>query len=293
MIASEPLSGDRLRAARGGTIDDAEIMGVALAVHRSALRFSLSDADDAIWCPRRCHRRGRSGRGGGRRSRHLPSGADRVLHSPERSFVRRYLISFALAIATGACFILATVCLVLASFFSVRHPGAAWDVFAFLARWLLGVGFLSLAIGVLVHVGPATHQLPWVSLGTTIATAWWVIVSVGFYFYLTGLASYGSVFGSLASVIVAIAYLYISTTACSASEPNSMRSSVPKPPAPSPASKSTRRSGPNPDLRGLRLGGDVPRLASDRSGADLGATNRLSILGLTAVVAAQFRGDGD
>ena len=43
--------------------------------------------------------------------------------STERSFVRRYLISFALAIATGACFILATVCLVLAPFFSVRHPG--------------------------------------------------------------------------------------------------------------------------------------------------------------------------
>jgi uncharacterized BrkB/YihY/UPF0761 family membrane protein len=36
---------------------------------------------------------------------------------------------------------------------------------------------------------------------------------MGFYFYLTGLASYGSVFGSLASVIVVIAYLYISTTA--------------------------------------------------------------------------------
>jgi membrane protein len=103
---------------------------------------------------------------------------------------------------------------VLAPFFSVRHPGAAWDVFAFLARWVLGVGFLSLAVGQLVRVAPATHQpLPWVSLGTTIVTAWWVIVSVGFYFYLTALASYDSVFGSLASVIVVIAYLYISTTA--------------------------------------------------------------------------------
>jgi hypothetical protein len=92
----------------------------------------------------------------------------------------------------------------------VRHPGAAWDVFAFLARWTLAVGFLGLAVGLLVHVAPATHQpLPWVSLGTTIVTVWWVIVSVGFYFYLTGLASYDSVFGSLASVIVVIAYLYI------------------------------------------------------------------------------------
>jgi membrane protein len=134
--------------------------------------------------------------------------------SSERPFVRRYLISFALAIAMGGCFILATLCLVLAPFFTVRHIGATWDVFAFLARWALAVGFLSLAVGLLVHVAPATLQpLPWVSLGTTIVTVWWVIVSVGFYFYLTGLASYGSVFGGLASVIVVMAYLYISTTA--------------------------------------------------------------------------------
>ena len=106
------------------------------------------------------------------------------------------------------------MCLALAPFFAVRHPGAAWDVFAFLARWVLTIGFLSLAVGLLVRVAPATPQpLPWVSLGTTIVTAWWVIVSVAFYFYLTALASYDSVFGSLASVIVVIAYLYISTTA--------------------------------------------------------------------------------
>ncbi|MDQ6804193.1 MAG: YihY/virulence factor BrkB family protein [Actinomycetota bacterium] len=132
----------------------------------------------------------------------------------ERPFLRRYLISFALAFVTGGCFILATLCLVLAPFFAVRHPGAAWNVFAFLTRWVLAVGFLSIAVGLLVHVAPATSQpLPWVSLGTAIVIVWWVIVSVGFYFYLTTLASYGSVFGSLASVIVVMAYLYISTTA--------------------------------------------------------------------------------
>jgi membrane protein len=134
--------------------------------------------------------------------------------SSERPLIRRYLISFALAMATGACFIAATLCLALAPFFAVRHPGAAWDVFAFLARWVLTIGFLSLAVGLLVHVAPATFQpLPWVSLGTAIVIVWWVIVSVCFYLYLTTVASYGSVFGSLASVIVVMAYLYISTTA--------------------------------------------------------------------------------
>jgi membrane protein len=132
----------------------------------------------------------------------------------ERPFLRRYVLSFALAIATGACFILAALSLALAPFFAVHHPGAAWDVLAFVVRWTLTVGFLSLAVGLLVHVAPATPQaLPWLSLGTMIVTACWVIVSVGFYFYLTGLASYGSVFGSMASVIVVMAYLYISTTA--------------------------------------------------------------------------------
>jgi uncharacterized BrkB/YihY/UPF0761 family membrane protein len=37
-------------------------------------------------------------------------------------------------------------------------------------------------------------------------------VSVVFYVYLTAIASYESAFGSLAAVIVVMAYLYISTT---------------------------------------------------------------------------------
>jgi hypothetical protein len=48
VIASEPISADRLRAALGDTTDDAEIMVVAPALHRSALRFWLSDSDEAI-----------------------------------------------------------------------------------------------------------------------------------------------------------------------------------------------------------------------------------------------------
>ncbi len=47
VIASEPISADRLRATLGDTTDDAEIMVVAPALHRSALRFWLSDSDEA------------------------------------------------------------------------------------------------------------------------------------------------------------------------------------------------------------------------------------------------------
>jgi membrane protein len=136
----------------------------------------------------------------------------RIYGAPdERLFVRRYLISFALAIAVGGCFILAALCLLLAPF-SARQTGVSWDVIVFLARWVLAAGFLLLAVGLLVRVAPATHQpLPWVSLGAAIVITLWVIVSLFFYFYLTSIASYESVFGSLASVIVVMAYLYTST----------------------------------------------------------------------------------
>jgi membrane protein len=133
--------------------------------------------------------------------------------SAERSFVRRYSISFVLSIEVGACFTLAGLCVLLAPFFSVGHPGAVWDVFAFLVRWALVVALLLLVVGLLVRHGPATPQtLPWVSLGATIVITSWTLVSLVFFLYLTELASYESVFGSLAAVIVAMAYLYVSTT---------------------------------------------------------------------------------
>ena len=132
--------------------------------------------------------------------------------APERPFVRRYLISFALAIAVGGCFIMATLCLALAPFFSVSNQGVPWDVFVFLARWALAGAFLLLDVGLLLRHAPTRHQpLPWVSLGAGIVIASWAIVSLAFYFYLTSIASYKSVFGSLAAVIVVMAYLYTST----------------------------------------------------------------------------------
>src|SRR5664279_1630642 len=47
VIASELISADRLRSALGEAADDAEIMGVAPGLHRSALPFWPSNADEA------------------------------------------------------------------------------------------------------------------------------------------------------------------------------------------------------------------------------------------------------
>jgi hypothetical protein len=50
VLTSEPVSAGQLRDALpgGGDLTDAEVMVVAPALHESALRFWLSDADEAI-----------------------------------------------------------------------------------------------------------------------------------------------------------------------------------------------------------------------------------------------------
>jgi hypothetical protein len=49
VVTSEPISGEHLRSALGPQeTEEAEVMVVAPALHTSALRFWLSDADEAI-----------------------------------------------------------------------------------------------------------------------------------------------------------------------------------------------------------------------------------------------------
>jgi membrane protein len=131
----------------------------------------------------------------------------------ERPFIRRYSISFVLSIEVGGCFVLVGLCLLFAPFFFTAHHGFVPVVAGWLIRWTLVIGLLLLIVVTLVRHAPARPQkMPWVSLGAGIVIGLWVLVSLGFYLYLTDLASYESVFGSLAAVIVAMAYLYMSTT---------------------------------------------------------------------------------
>ena len=134
--------------------------------------------------------------------------------SRERPFAKRYLISFALSIEVGVCFVLVATCLLFAPFFSVTHAGVPVRVLGFLLRWGLIIALLWAIVAILVRHAPAARQtVPWVTVGAGIVIGCWVLVSVVFSLYLTDIASYQSVFGSLASVIVALAYLYISATA--------------------------------------------------------------------------------
>jgi membrane protein len=138
----------------------------------------------------------------------------RIYAAPaERPTVRRYAISFILSIEVSVCFVSAILCLLFAPFVSNPHAGFLWGVLAIAVRWSLVIVLLFVIVALVVRHAPSRPQtVPWVSAGATIVIALWAIVSVVFYAYLVDIADYDSIFGSLASAIVAMAYVYLSAT---------------------------------------------------------------------------------
>lgn len=130
-----------------------------------------------------------------------------------RSFVRRFGTSFALSVGVGLCFILAGSCLLgLPELLGLGTSGLG-GVLAFVLRWGVAALILSLAVGLIVHYAPGTPQpVRWVSFGSGLVVGGWLLMTAGFALYVTSLADYGSIFGSLAVVILLLTYLYFSAT---------------------------------------------------------------------------------
>jgi membrane protein len=131
----------------------------------------------------------------------------------ERPWARRVAISLVLAIAVGGCLLLALLVLIVGH---ALHPdgGAGVAALVFFARWTLAGGLLLLAVGLLVRHAPAGHQpIGWVSFGSSLVVGFWLVMSIGFSAYLRAAPPYSSVFGSLALIVLLIAYLYLSSIA--------------------------------------------------------------------------------
>jgi membrane protein len=79
-----------------------------------------------------------------------------------------------------------------------------------LLGWLLGIVLLFVAVGAIVRLAPNNHRpLRWVSFGSVVVIAGWLGGSLLFRWYVASVASYGSIFGSLAVVMITFAYVYL------------------------------------------------------------------------------------
>ncbi len=124
----------------------------------------------------------------------------------DRSFGRRFGLSFLLGAAIEACLIGALLTLTLA-----KQLGGPFHPVVSMGRWLAAVLLLGLAAGLLFHFAPAERRSKgWVSLGSAFVVGSWVVASLGFRWYVTSIASFRSTFGTFVAVLVLTGYLYTS-----------------------------------------------------------------------------------
>jgi YihY family inner membrane protein len=86
----------------------------------------------------------------------------------------------------------------------------AWDI----AKWPVLLVIVSFLFALLYWASPNAKQgFRWVTPGGILAVVVWVAASVGFALYVANFGSYNKTYGSLASVIIFLVWLWLSNTA--------------------------------------------------------------------------------
>ena len=125
-----------------------------------------------------------------------------------RPFKRRLAVAVLLALCVGLCVIGAVLVLVVAP-----RAGGDLHVVLGLGRWLVALVLLAVAVGVLVRVAPAERvDARWASAGSLLVIAVWVVASLLFKLWIAYVANFKSAVGSLTSLLLLTAYVFVSAT---------------------------------------------------------------------------------
>jgi membrane protein len=129
-----------------------------------------------------------------------------------RSFRRRMVTSIVLAVVVSVLLGGALALVQLGdNAASAIAGGTAARVLGFVVRWVLAIALMLLVVGLVIRYAPAKRGTsPWLGFGAVLVVVSWIVASLVFGWYVTSVASYESVYGSLAVVIVLLTYVYLS-----------------------------------------------------------------------------------
>ncbi len=128
-----------------------------------------------------------------------------------RPYVKRQGIAILLSVVAGILFVLAGAIMLISADFLGPTMAAAWDVF----QWPVALALVLLALLVIYHYAPNLKRKGWrwITPGAMAGLLLWLGASYGFRVYLRYFNTYGAVYGSLGTVIIAMLWFYISSLA--------------------------------------------------------------------------------
>lgn len=132
-----------------------------------------------------------------------------------RSFLWFTMMSIGLTIA-GLIFVILTLALIIAvpaiiNLMNLGDTPIGW--IASFARWPILAAAIMLALAVLYRYGPDRREPKWrwVSWGSAVATALWIVASVGFSVYVSHFGSYNKTYGSVGAVVVLLLWFNLTS----------------------------------------------------------------------------------
>ncbi len=136
-----------------------------------------------------------------------------------RSWLRRKALAVGLTLLLAALMIAAAVLLAVGPGLVSRVAGevglsevvqAAWLVL----KWPAVVVLVALTFGLLYYLTPNREQRwSWITPGSALATLLWIVLSLGFAFYVSNFGAYNKVYGFIGAVVVLMLWFWLSALA--------------------------------------------------------------------------------
>ena len=129
------------------------------------------------------------------------------------------LIALGLTVAL-AVFIVVSFALVLAGPTAAEkiavwaHMGPVFTWSWKILQWPVVFSLVALAVAMIYYFAPdAEQEWMWITPGSVFATVLWLLISLGFKFYVTNFGSYNATYGAIGGVMVTLLWFYVSSLA--------------------------------------------------------------------------------
>jgi membrane protein len=126
------------------------------------------------------------------------------------------LIALGLTVALAFFIVISTVLVLVGPALAEKvaqwaHLGPAFAWTWKIAQWPLVFALVALALALTFYYAPdAEQQWIWITPGSIFATVLWLLISLGFRFYVTRFGSYNATYGAIGGAIVMMLWFYLS-----------------------------------------------------------------------------------